>query len=213
MGGLVGFTNSTVMNSYADVAVSNSGSGGAAGGLVGYLRGDCLRGCDGVIDNSFAVGLVMAGDDSSAGGLVGYSFGGIITNSYAVGAVSVGNSGSVGGMIGINTDNTDVHTGPVVLFSYATGLVTGGSGATVGGLIGQDVPDSQNTNSDWDMDTSGISDPSQGAGNIANDPGITGLTDAQFKSGLPAGFDKKVWKQKGSVNYGYPYLADNPPPQ
>src|SRR5947199_10854886 len=29
----------------------------------------------------------------------------------------------------------------------------------------------------WDMDTSGITDPSKGAGNIANDPGIAGVTE------------------------------------
>ena len=39
-----------------------------------------------------------------------------------------------------------------------------------GGLIGQDVSDAQNTNAYWDMETSGIGNPAQGAGNIANDP-------------------------------------------
>jgi hypothetical protein len=58
---------------------------------------------------------------------------------------------------------------------------------------------------------SGISDPSHGAGNVQNDPGITGLTDTQLKSGLPAGFDKKVWAQKANVNSGYPYLVDPSP--
>ena len=32
---------------------------------------------------------------------------------------------------------------------------------------------------------SALSDPAHGAGNVQNDPGITGLTDAQLKSALP----------------------------
>ena len=63
----------------------------------------------------------------------------------------------------------------------------------------------------WDLDTSGVSDPHRGAGNIADDPGITGLTDAQLKSGLPAGFDPTIWAQKSNINNGYPYLRANPP--
>jgi len=48
---------------------------------------------------------------------------------------------------------------------------------------------------------------------MADDPGITGLTDAQLKSGLPTGFDPSVWAQSPSINNGYPYLIANPPPQ
>ncbi|MEI9932852.1 MAG: hypothetical protein WDM89_20525 [Rhizomicrobium sp.] len=65
----------------------------------------------------------------------------------------------------------------------------------------------------WDLDTSGISNPAQGAGNQASDPGITGLTTAQFQSGLPAGFDPGIWKQNAKLNNGYPYLIDNTPPR
>jgi hypothetical protein len=65
----------------------------------------------------------------------------------------------------------------------------------------------------WDLDTSGISDPGQGAGNKSNDPGITGLTDPQLKNALPAGFDPKIWGQEAAINNGYPYLLANPPPK
>jgi len=82
----------------------------------------------------------------------------------------------------------------------------------VGGLIGDDEPDDL-TNDYWDLETSGITDPSQGAGNVSNDPGITGLTDAQLKSGLPAGFDLTIWAQSPDINNGYPYLLANPPPK
>ncbi len=63
-----------------------------------------------------------------------------------------------------------------------------------------------------DLDTSGVSNPGQGAGQPANDPGITGLSDAALKSGLPSGFDPSVWGQSPGINNGYPYLLANPPP-
>ena len=47
--------------------------------------------------------------------------------------------------------------------------------------------------------------------NVANDPGIAGLSDAQLKSGLPKGFDAKTWKESAGVNGGYPYLKSNTP--
>jgi hypothetical protein len=61
------------------------------------------------------------------------------------------------------------------------------------------------------MDSSGIDDPGEGAGTPRNDPGITGLTDAQLKSALPAGFDPNVWGQSPNINNGWPYLLANPP--
>ena len=67
------------------------------------------------------------------------------------------------------------------------------------------------TNDYWDLDTSGITDPSQGAGNIPNDPGITGLTTQQLQSGLPAGLDPAVWAEDPNINNGLPYLINNPP--
>jgi hypothetical protein len=126
--------------------------------------------------------------------------------------VTGGEDAMVGGLIGQNLDS-DFDTMPSLSNVFSTGPVSGGSGATVGGLIGQDAADSQITDSYWDLDASGISDPHQGAGNIVDDPDITGLTTEQFQSGLPQGFDRHVWKQKAKLNGGYPYLIDNPPPK
>jgi hypothetical protein len=50
-----------------------------------------------------------------------------------------------------------------------------------------------------------------GAANVPDQSGLTGLTDAQLKSGLPPGFDPKIWGQSPSINNGYPYLLSNPP--
>ena len=33
----------------------------------------------------------------------------------------------------------------------------------------------------WDLDTSGIADPSRGVGSPRNDPGVTGLSDAALE--------------------------------
>jgi len=211
VGGLVGVdVESSIVNSHSEVVIAHAGSG-TAGGLVGQLIGDCNFGCAGTIEGSYATGSVTGGDGSVSGGLIGYNFGGAAADSYAAGTVSGGVTSSVGGLIGSNADNSGQHTAPRLTSVYATGSVAGGSGAMIGGLIGSDVVDATNANLYWDLDTSGISDPSKGAGNIANDPGITGLSDVQFKSGLPSGFDKNAWKRSAAINNGYPYLIDNPP--
>ena len=209
IGGLVGeCVLSTIRNSHAAVAASGTDGAAAVGGLVGHLEGDF----DGPIDQSYATGSVIGRNGVKVGGLVGYSFGGIITNSYATGAISGANNASVGGLIGTSADS-DFHSNPVLTDSYSTGSVSGGSGATVGGLIGQDAADAENSNNYWDMDTSGINDPHQGAGNVRNDKGITGLTTEQFLAGLPKGFKNKVWSEKAPLNAGFPYLIDDPPPK
>jgi hypothetical protein len=108
------------------------------------------------------------------------------------------------------------NSGSSISQSYSTGLVSSpnpGCNGTdcVGGLIGFDQLSGSLTDTYWDTTTSGITDPSQGAGNIANDPGITGLTSKKLQSGLPAGFDSKVWAEKATINGGLPYLLANPP--
>ena len=194
----------TVTRCHAAVAVSITGEFGAAGGLIGRNEGFE----DAAVYESYATGPVSGGAGSAVGGLIGDNSGGMIINTYATGTVTGGANSQVGGLIGTNEDGNSF---PVITSSYATGAVSGGSGAVLGGILGQDVADSEISNAYWDLDTSGISDPTKGAGNIANDPGITGLTDAQLKSGLPAGFDKKVWHENAAVNGGYPYLVDLPP--
>ena len=107
----------------------------------------------------------------------------------------------VGGFIGSNTAGLHIAT------SYSLGSVSGGSAATVGGFIGEDFTSDGLSSVYWSLDTSGVSDPSKGAGNLANDPGITGLTTAQFQSSLPEGFSSAIWAEKSGVNGGYPYLS------
>jgi hypothetical protein len=194
MGGLVGTNGGTVKDSYATGKLKG---GKWVGGLVGANGG--------TISNSYAIGTITAGRAIMGGGLVGYQQEGAITNSYATGNVTGGRNSYVGGLVGQNAST--------ISFSYSLGAATGGTGSSIGGLIGFDRSQPGSLDATyWDPDTSGITDPSQGAGNVANDPGITGLTTVEFQSGLPAGFDPAVWAEKSKINGGLPYLRSNPPP-
>jgi hypothetical protein len=165
-----------------------------------------------MIDASYATGTVSDTHtsmkyDEVVGGLVGESTA-AIANSYATGAVTVGAKSLVGGFAGY-------YAGPSgfsITACYSTGAVNGGTASYIGGLIGDDSNQGQIADSDWDTDTSGITDLGQGVGNIENFPGVTGLTTAQFQSGLPAGFDPAVWAENSNINGGLPYLIANPPP-
>jgi hypothetical protein len=186
-GGLVGINSGTISDSDADVTITMIGGKGA-GGLAGSNAN--------TITESFATGSVK--DARAAGGLVGEN-GGVISNSYAIGASHGVRSG---GLIGTNG-------GGAAAEAYSTGYIRG---KIKGGLIGYDDHGVE-SNAYWDLKTSGINNPSQGAGNIANDPGITGLTTQQLQSGLPAGFDPKIWAEDPNINNGLPYLINNPPPK
>jgi hypothetical protein len=217
-GGLAYKVLGTVGHSYASVAVTGEGGGlavtnegtietsYATGAVTGRdIAGGLVGANNGTISQSFATGPVTG--SYAVGGLVGlqeFLPSGTISNSYATGSVNGETSGPVGGLAGTN------YWGAIES-SYSTGLVTGHSNA-VGGFVG-DVASDSNTDDYWNLDTSGIDDPHRGAGDFPDDPGITGLTDAQLKSGLPADFSPKVWGQSASINNGYPYLLANPPPQ
>jgi hypothetical protein len=233
IGGLAGLNSGEVSQSHATGAVT-AAQGSFAGGLIGWSTA-------GTIFRSYATGLVShagtcCGGHAYAGGLVGA--GGNIAQSFATGGVTAGNGWDNGGTELIMHAGGLVGAGGNIVDSYAMGTVQAGTHSIVGGLaaLGDSIGQSYSTatptgddfdgglvgydpdaagpfaNTDWDLDTSGIGDPSRGAGNIANDPGITGLSDAQLKSGLPTGFDPAVWGQNASINNGYPYLLANPSP-
>jgi hypothetical protein len=212
-GGLVGHNEGLIAASHSAGAVSASGRY-SVGGLVGIHSG--------TIQLSYAAGSVSGTGESatkcdvSAGGLVGWNaisksgdvyYIPIIETSYSTGNVS-GNSKAacVGGMIA--SSGILDHKYPIIAQTYSVGHV---SGAQVGGFIGAGRDHAGSIQqSYWNLDTSGAA---RAIGNTNKNPGITGLTDAQLKSGLPAGFDPAVWGQKKSINNGYPYLLANPPPQ
>ncbi|MGH6876051.1 MAG: hypothetical protein ACREHV_01600 [Rhizomicrobium sp.] len=221
-GGLVGYNYGTIVSSWSSAQVTG-GSDDFIGGLAGNSNG--------TISNSFATGSVASGLNAFVGGLVGETSG-MVSNSFAAGAVQTAGGGYAGGLIGGNAaavkdcyalgsvadaGGGDSGLGGLVGFSaegvsdsYSTGTVRGTESDEVGGLVGDDDSGGGFHDAYWDVSTSGVS---QGAGNIADDPGITGLTTKQLRSGLPEGFEKSVWKEKTNVNRGFPYLITNPPPK
>ncbi len=233
IGALAGASGASLIeNVHVTGQVSASGMGSKVGGLTAISGGEVIGCVSNAIviasDNTLAGGLIgrklvetgpdvsssystspVSNSGAGAGGLIGEAInGGTVSNSYATGAVTGTGAAPAGGLIGSRSD------GLVILSSYSTGAVSSGAGAPVGGSIGEDDSAGSGISNDyWDLDTSGVSNPHQGAGNVADDPGIAGLTDAQLKSGLPPGFDPKVWAINPKINNGYPYLIENPPPK
>ena len=108
-GGLVGanFNGGSITNSYATGTVGEPGI--HRGGLVGWNFSD------GSITNSYATGRVIAGSDSSIGGLAGRNDGNLIKDSYWLG----GSAGSAGTFVDTDTSKTTVElTSP----TRATGI-------------------------------------------------------------------------------------------
>jgi hypothetical protein len=142
---------------------------------------------------------------NSAGGLVGVNNG--FVEGYATGSVTSMAPANLGGLVGLGVYGASNSIGG----SYSTGAVSGASGSSIGGAIGFDQPSDNISDVYWDTSTSGVTNSSQGAGNIANESGITGLTTTQLQSGLPAGFNPRFWGERPSINGGLPYLLAIPP--
>jgi hypothetical protein len=219
-GGIAGVNGALIEDSHSSVALDVP-KGADVGGIAGYLDGTIER-CSatgniraknvagglvgvsfvGVVDASFATGSVRA--VRYAGGLLGWDNGVTnVSNSYAKGAAKVGPAAGnyAGGLVGRFENGNSVKT------SWSSGAVSGG---VVGGLLGY-VQNATATDGYWNLDTSGVSNPADGAGNQASFAGISGLTTAQFQSALPSGFDPAIWGQSGAINNGFPYLLANPP--
>ncbi len=121
IGSIAAFNSGTIINSYADGKLVDSGGGiNVVGGLVGRNR-------LGKIVNSYAYVNIEA-TTGFVGGLVGEIQGGSIVNSYAGGDVRV-NSGIAGGLVGTNGSGSSI-----VNDSYAAGDVQVDNGR-VGGLV------------------------------------------------------------------------------
>ena len=202
-GGLAGGNTGTISNSHASGSVDVAGS--ASGGLVGEN--------DATIDGSYAAGAVNQNASSGAacsdssnfgmGGLVGVNKGQAIHNSYATGSVTAVSQNCVGGLVGFYVAGSGVS----IASAYATGALSAGD-SPVGGFLGAGAVGLSVTQGYWDIDTTGT-DSAESDRKSVN--GVTGLTDSQFKAGLPDGFDPNVWGQNAGVNGGYPYLLNNPP--
>ncbi len=209
-GGLTGFNDGTISNSYAIGAVQ-VGPYGNAGGLTGEN--------DGTISNSYATGAVQVGLYGYAGGLVGYNDG-TISQAYATGSVTGTNAAAVGGLVGgeFGGSITDAYatTGNVSGGYWVGGLVgeseDGGtitnvyasnqlSGAVVGGLVGgideYGSGGATITNGYWNTDTAGNTGIGQDySGNAQIIQGLTSgelngsqAPDSLNPGALPGGFN------------------------
>jgi hypothetical protein len=197
-----------VSNSHANVhIIGDAGNLGGAGGLVGQNAG--------LIRSSYAEGsMLIEGFQFLAGGLVGQN-NYRIENCYSFVHVQTINSlrAYYGGLIALQWYDTAVANS-----SYAAGKVESAkkSGGVPAGVVGfqyaYDPATASSTyrNLYWDTDT-GVHNLHKGVGNARDQLGVTGLSDAQLKSGLPAGFDPTIWGQSPTINQGYPYLLANPP--
>jgi hypothetical protein len=154
------------------------------------------------LQRSFATGDVTS--SGAAGGLVSFTESGAVSDSYATGTAS---APVAGGLVGYNMSVVESHS---VGRSYSMGAVTGSSGST-GGLIGVDSQPSTIKHAYWNTTTSRIANKAQGAGNVEDDSGIRGFSNKKLQSGLPCGFNPRVWTENGNINGGLPYLIANPP--
>jgi len=200
-GGLVGYNKGTISFSEASTSIALTGRASSGPISAGALTGIT----EGTVAESFATGSVSLNEileSTLVGGLTGYNSG-VLRNCYATGAVYSGNEGQVGGLVGNAYASVEA--------SYSTGNPSNFKGTNVGGFVGWDGTGGGLSGNYWDTTTSGITNLSQGASNIANDPGITGETTAQLQAGLPSGFDPTIWAESPSINGGLPYLINNPP--
>ena len=202
LSGLTAVNFGTIQTSASDVSLKvvrgHFGVIAITGGIAGLNSG--------TLETSYETGAMDSQNmpNMASGGLVGEN-GGLIENCFATGSTTVSNTDAVGvgGLTGV--------ANMAVIDSYSAGAVKAGNGSVVGGFVGDDASNGQFSNNYWDTTTSGITNLSQGAGNIANDPGITGDTTAQLQAGLPSGFDASIWAEDPSINNGLPYLIANPP--
>jgi hypothetical protein len=229
-GGLVGFAEGTIVNSSVDVAyLEDSSEFSVTGGLVGDLdfgtvmlshatgpisggvAGGLIGLVGGVTDQCYATGKVASvGSYKYAGGLAGYlEPSGSILNSYATGRTRgpKGYVPGIGGLVGVTITGSTRST---IGSSYSTGAQKRGRKTVRGGFMGSnEAKSTAMTNDHWDTTTSGTT---KGVG-MGSDTGVKGLTTQQLQSGLPKGFDRKIWAEKSGVNNGLPYLIHNPPPK
>lgn len=178
LGGLAGYNDGTISNSYVIGKVSgNNEESSYVGGLVGYN--------DGTINNSYAT--VSTSGDNAIGGLVGYNYG-TITSSYATGKVS-GNS-NTGGLVGFNNDGTDER-------SFTTLSVNDSS--DTGSLVRSNDYGTI-TSSFYNKETTEQSDTEKGVG--------LSTADMRLQSNYPeVDWDfTATWGIHSSKNNGIPYL-------
>ena len=126
-GGITGWSERGIKNSYSTISIQVNGGKGYAGGLIGHSKGK--------LNNCYATGTVSltastADDANSAGGLVGRWYSGNISNCYTQNpsvACTMTNATAqtyAGKLVGYNATDSSTGTLPVVTASYVTAETT-----------------------------------------------------------------------------------------
>jgi len=183
----------TVISNLGLVDVNITG-GQYTGGLSGWVEGQHETAAK--ILQCFVTGNISG--TGSTGGLVGYmAHQSYLENSFTR-CHSISGGWGTGGIAGSQWGSLGQ-----IVNSYAASFI-GGSGGGRGGLVGNG--NNSVTDSFWDTEVSGITTSAGG----------TGKTTAEMKTQstfTDAGWDfDEVWAMDPSINQGYPYLKDNPPP-
>ncbi|WP_040843906.1 beta strand repeat-containing protein, partial [Nitrospirillum viridazoti] len=125
VGGLVGYGDALITQSYASETISAGGGAQYVGGLLGY--GDTAN----TVSAVYAIAPISVGTASdSVGGLAGYNAG-TISAAYATGSITTGaGTTNIGGFVGSNTGSITVSfwdtatSGLSVAFGSDTGTAT-----------------------------------------------------------------------------------------
>jgi len=165
----------------------------------------------GIISESF-VNLVMTEQTgyglgfSYAGLFAGHNYSGRIIDSYAMGSITTAGSATIGGLVGLN--ERWISYGDIIN-SYSTAVVSGG---TSGGLVGWQYQGSTQSNSYWDIDTSGktvmCGTESYGGSGCTDENGLTTAKMKSVENFVDWNFED-VWGMRADLNNGYPYLRNN----
>jgi hypothetical protein len=137
VGGLVGWNQATLTNSYSSCSVNGDSR---VGGLVGdnwYYRG--------ILSNSYSTGSVTG--STQIGGLVGVNFYGNVTHSYSTGSVT--GYTQVGGLVGYNK---------ATVSNSFWDRITSGMEESDGGT-GKTTAEMMDISTFIDLETQGLDDP------------------------------------------------------
>jgi hypothetical protein len=185
VGGLVGWNDGDIGNSFATGDVATVYDADRVGGLVGRNEG--------LIVTSYAGGSVTGGYNSDdLGGLVGRNAGNIV-DCYATGLVSGGqNAENLGGLVGYNSSS-----GSHITHCYSMGKIIGISGSEqlFGGLVGYQS-NGYVTGCIWDIETSEMSTGAGMIGSKSDEYIINGLTTEQMS-------DATLFR-----NFGWNFVGD-----
>jgi filamentous hemagglutinin family protein len=166
VGGLVGVSDGTIINSNASGSVTGNTSSDPGIGLLAWGLGGLVGDNSGNIIQSSASGTVTGNVPSGdtqilniVGGLVGNNSG-TINLSFSTGTVRGGGANAVvGGLVGVNQQRDFFRVGSfkaTISDSYASGNVTGDSNSRVGGLVGSNSGTIMNSYATGDVSSSGF---------------------------------------------------------